>query len=262
MVSARLVVLLLLASASLLEASQLSAHKGKSHKGKRHNVVLKRLGQLTPAGKGGNPQTALIATSEPAGSATVADVDDDAPEGTAAEDYDVPGQSPPLLGKLKTILMELKERRENGMHLEASLKQLDGMIKESRKMHRVASTKKGKSTYLKQAKDTEEIYRNTYELYTSSRAEASGAAKELESEMKQAQIVEDQIIEEAKTQLKHYAESQVKSALDKSDDDGDDAKHEEGSFLSKKTVSGKTADDDKDDDEEEDDDDDDGKDSE
>lgn len=253
MAAARLVFLLLLASASLLEAVHLGAHKGKSHKGKagiRHNgraLILKRLGHLTPGGKGN--ETALITPSEPTLATTVEDAED------IAEDP-APGQTPPLLGKLKTILMELKERRENGMHLEASLKQLDGMLKESRKMHRVASTKKGQSTYLKQVKETEDIYKSTYELYTQSRAEASSAAKELASEMKQAQDLEDQIISEAKTQLKHYAESHVKSALDNEDSDDDDdvvlAKHE-GSLLSKKLVSGKADSEEEDDDDDDDD---------
>lgn len=96
------------------------------------------------------------------------------------------------------------------------------MLLESKKMQHVATTKKGKSTYEAQVKKSEEIYKNTFDLYMQSREEAKTAAKELAAEMQKAKDVENEIISEASQQLKHYDAGHVRSALEDSDDDDDD----------------------------------------
>lgn len=131
-------------------------------------------------------------------------------------------QVSPLVGKLRSFLGELVERRENVVHLEDTLKQEGKMLRESRKMAQVATTKKGKRTYEKQVTDSQKIYKDTFDLYLQSRSEAQTAATDLAAEMQKAKEVEDEIIAEANKQLKHYEAGHMRSALEDSDDDDDD----------------------------------------
>jgi len=255
MVSARLVFLFLLGSAFVADATLMQQRHGAHHTARRHiqkSMVLKKFGTALAQENKKNATPASLAQTKGAGWDKDADDEDDTKKASSK----AAPSTPPLIGKLKGMLGELKERRENVVHLETTLKQLESMLQESKRMHSVASTEKAQATYLKQVKDTQQIYKNTFVLYEQSREEASDAARKLSSEMNAAKEVEESILGEAKTQLKHYENFPVHNVLD--DDEDDDAsasKHSKGSFLAKK-ADATEADDDADDDDKDDKDDD------
>merc|ERR1719440_1128158 len=71
------------------------------------------------------------------------------------------------------------------------------MLEESREMHSLASTKKGKRTFEKQLHNSEQIYKDTSLMLQDSRDEANSAAHALLAEMHQAQDLIKKINSEA-----------------------------------------------------------------
>merc|ERR1719420_305588 len=71
------------------------------------------------------------------------------------------------------------------------------MLEESKEMHSLASTKKGKRTFEKQLHNSEQIYKDTSLMLQDSRDEANSAAKALLAEMHQAQDLIKKINTEA-----------------------------------------------------------------
>jgi len=136
-----------------------------------------------------------------------------------------PGQKPPLIKKLEIILAELKERRDNIQHLEVTAAQERKMLDEGRQMHSLASTKKGKSTFDKQVKNSEEIFQDTTNMLVASKEEASSASKALLSEMAQSKKLIQKIQSEAlalQKDLHHNSVSTMPAKSKKAEDDDDD----------------------------------------
>lgn len=131
----------------------------------------------------------------------LADDDSDAPK-------DAPNGSPPLIGKLRGILVELKERKDNIQHLEKTLAQEKAMLDEGKQMLQLATTKKGKRTFGRQVQNSEQIYKDTSGLLADSRNEAKSAAQNLIKEMEDAREIESDIISEARGQLRDLAHGQ------------------------------------------------------
>merc|ERR1719395_218758 len=97
------------------------------------------------------------------------------------------GSVPPLIAKLQGILAELKERRDNIHHLEETKSQEEQMLQESKQMHQLASTRKGKKTFEQQLKNSEQNYQNTVSMLQDSENEARASAQALLDEMRTAQ---------------------------------------------------------------------------
>lgn len=149
----------------------------------------------------------------------------------ALSDEDTPKSVPPLISKLKAILGELKERRENIQRLEKSLAQEKSMLEEGRHMLSLATTKKGKRTFEHQVQSSEQIYKDTASLLADSKAEALSAATSLIKEMDKARELGTDIITEAHDQLKFLDDGSGSAAkshgkqqkAQQADDDSQDA---------------------------------------
>lgn len=145
-----------------------------------------------------------------------------------AKDEDTPKGVPPLISKLKGILAELKERRDNIKHLEKTLAQEKTMLQEGQHMFKLATTKKGKHTFERQVQSSEQIVKDTAGLLADGRKEALAAAQGLIKEMEDAQELGSSIITEAKGQL-NYLEDGASTArapaqkAQQADDDSQDA---------------------------------------
>lgn len=146
----------------------------------------------------------------------------------AASDEDTPKGVPPLISKLKGILGELKERRDNIKHLERTLGQEKAMLEEGKHMLSLATTKKGRRTFEAQVQSSEQIVKDTAGLLAEGRKEALAAAQGLIKEMADAQQIGTSIINEARGQL-NYIEGGAAPAhppahkAQEGDDDSNDA---------------------------------------
>jgi len=144
------------------------------------------------------------------------------------------GQTAPLIKKLEVILAELKERRDHIHHLENTVTQEKTMLEESRQMHSLASTKKGKMTFDRQVKNSERIFQDTTNMLKDSRDEATAASQALLIEMSQAKRLIQKIQYEAKALQKdldptnavnnarHSASAKSKKSEDDDEEEADD----------------------------------------
>lgn len=255
MASSRVLFMLLLLVSTFLAEAATSTNKQRKSSARHHasakhiqkSLLLKSFGHSTnPEAQKKNATAALTQTTP--GAAWDKDEDED----DTKDSKPLHSSAPPLISKLKTMFGELKERRDNVVHLETTLKSLESMLQESKRMHHLASDDTAKSTYSKQVKNTQKIYQDTFVLYQQSREEASRTARELTSEMNSAKEVEDAILAEAKVQLKHYENAPMENVLD---EDAATTKHSKGSFLAKKEDDNSEDDDSEDDDRKDDDDD-------
>lgn len=136
--------------------------------------------------------------------------------------------APPLILKLQGILTELKERRDNIQHLQKTEAQEKEMLAESKQMHSLASTRKGKKTFEKQLRDSEQNYKNTVSMLQDSKNEAQNAAKALLDEMQTAQTLIKKINDEARNMQDDLSSGKLQAKkADKAEDSEEDDEDED-----------------------------------
>ena len=193
-------------SAALFTLALLHA-EGVEHK---HKWFFGTSGTATPHVAAPNHVAKAVATSRATAATALVQESDNEDGGEVKA-----GSTPPLITKLTGILAELKERRDNIQHLEKTATQEKTMLEESKQMHQLASTKKGKRTFERQLHDSEQIYKDTTSMLQDSREEANSAAKALLDEMQKAQALIKKInVEAANLQkdLTHGSNSVDRSA--------------------------------------------------